>query len=94
MNMKCQICQRKLNRRIYGVHIHHFIKQQQYAKNKRFYDENNIKQKKIPLCFKCHDIVHTSFDDKKFNKQLERAYSKIFNLKLADYIFIKKHLTY
>ena len=42
----------------YTHHLHHFIKQQDYKKNKAWYDERGIKQKLILLPIYLHEFVH------------------------------------
>lgn len=76
---KCEICGKKYNRGIYGIHIHHKIKQQQYDKNPEWFEGQGIKQRTHILCYQCHARIHAGLTDKKL---LEK-----YGINRSDYLW-------
>lgn len=87
----CEICGKVANYSIFGIHEHHWIKQQQYKKNPEWYEENGLHQKTFDLCYLCHDAIHHS-SEKTFLERCSNAYKAKTGLvlKRSDFLFNKK----
>ena len=65
----CEITGITASRDLFGIHKHHFIKQQHYKKDPVWYQERGIKQRLIYLWYKLHASVHSGISDKAFKKR-------------------------
>ena len=66
---KCCVTGKVLPRGLFGENIvssHHYIKQQHYKKNKKWFDDNGIKQKVMWLRGDIHSSLHSAMNDKRF----------------------------
>lgn len=54
-------------------HMHHYIKQQDYRRNKKWYDERGINQKLILLPVQCHNDLHNCVRNFKEKYGIERS---------------------
>ena len=85
MYYKCHITKKIGKRCIFGIHLHHYIKQQHYRKNKKWFEDNGIKQKTFWLYFTVHQDLHNMNDEKFYRK---------YKIDKNDYLFNKrKYLT-
>lgn len=71
-------------------HLHHFIKQQDYKRNKAWFDERGIKQKLILLPVHVHEQCHYSAIKSLTNKEFKEKYKisrweLIFNRRYSKY---------
>lgn len=74
----------------YICHLHHYIKKQDYDRNKEWFEERGIKQKLILLPIPCHEQVHFQAVKNLSDAEFENKY-KISRWKL---IFSRKHSEY
>lgn len=71
----------------YTHQLHHYIKQQDYKKNREWFEERGIKQKLILLPIWLHMLVHNSpgsmvLSDEDFKKKIKiNRYDLLFNRK-------------
>lgn len=70
--------------------LHHYIKQQDYKRNKSWYDERGIKQKLILLPIHVHEQVHNkaikNLTDKDFLEKFKISrWDLVFNRKFSKY---------
>lgn len=70
--------------------LHHFIKQQNYRKNKAWFDERGIKQKLILLPIYLHEQVHNQAVKNLTDEQFKEKY-KISRWEL---LFNRRHTEY
>ena len=56
----------------YTHHLHHYIKQQDYNRNKKWYDDRGIKQKLILLPVQCHIDLHNCISNFKEKYGIDR----------------------
>ena len=72
-------------------HIHHYIKQQEYNRNKQWFDDRGIKQKLFLLPVWLHHIVHNDpaganlTDEEFFNKFKISRWDLLFNRRYSKY---------
>ena len=71
-------------------HLHHFIKQQDYKRNKEWFDTRGIKQKLILLPVWLHEQVHyqavKSLSNKEFKEKYKISrYDLVFNRRYSKY---------
>lgn len=71
----------------YTHHLHHFIKQQEWNRNKQWFEERGIKQKLILMPIWAHNEVHgMQYSDAEFKKK--------FNISRWELLFNKRHTKY
>jgi hypothetical protein len=74
----------------YYMQIHHFIKQQDYRRNKKWYDERGIVQKLFLIPIALHESIHCQgikhLTDNEFYAQ--------YGVKRSDMLFNRKWSTY
>lgn len=73
----------------YFYQLHHYIKQQEYKRNKKWFDDRGIKQKLILLSVPCHEQVHQqaikNLTDEEFeNKYGISRWELLFNRKYRE----------
>lgn len=71
-------------------HIHHFIKQQEYNRDKQWFDERGIKQKLILLPVWLHEQVHNqaicNLTDEQFKEKFKISrWDLVFNRRYSKY---------
>ena len=71
--------------------LHHFIKQQDYRRNKGWFDEHNVKQKLILLPKWLHLIVHSSPYGAKLTDQ---EFEQKFKISRWDLVFNRRYSRY
>ena len=74
----------------YTHHLHHYIKQQEYDRDKQWFDDRGIKQKLFLLPINLHEQVHNtaiySLPDKEFElKYKVSRWELLFNRKHSKY---------
>lgn len=69
----------------YGWHLHHFIKAQDYKRNRKWYEENNIIEKLIFMACK----MHTHLEDPIYGLSDEEFY-KVYHIQKNVLLFNKK----
>jgi hypothetical protein len=71
----------------YTHHLHHFITQQEWKRNKEWYKERGIEQKLILMPVWVHREIHDmQYSDKEFEKK--------FNVSRWDLLFNRHHTKY
>lgn len=88
---KCEICGSIKPYAIFGIHEHHYIKQQQYKKNPQWYEDLGIHQKTFDLCYLCHDALHHC-SEKTFLERCGEIYKQRTgkDLRRKDFLFNKQ----
>jgi hypothetical protein len=82
MKYRCFITKKIYNHALFGIHLHHYIKQQHYNNNKKWFADRNIKQKIIPLYYKVHADLHSGMNNVRFfNKYGIERNKLLFNRK-------------
>lgn len=74
----------------FKYHLHHYIKQQDFKRNEKWFEEKGIKQKLILLPIFIHEQVHcigvNNFSDEGFKKRFKISrWQLIFNRKRTIY---------
>lgn len=74
----------------YTHQLHHYIKQQDYKKNREWFEERGIKQKLILLPIYLHEQVHyqavKSLTNKEFKEKYKISrYDLVFNRRYSKY---------
>lgn len=74
----------------YTHHLHHYIKQQDFKKNKTWFNERGIKQKLILLPVWVHEQVHYSAVKSMTNKEFKEK----FKISRYDLVFNRRYSKY
>lgn len=74
----------------YFYQLHHYIKQQEYKSNKKWFDDREIKQKLILLSVPCHEQVHQQAIKNLTDEEFEDKYG----ISRWDLLFNRKHSEY
>ena len=74
----------------YTHHLHHYIKQQDYKRNKEWFDKNAIRQKLIILPIHIHEIIHNqgikNLTDSEFEQKFKISrWDLVFNRRYSKY---------
>lgn len=74
----------------YFYQLHHYIKKQDYDRNKQWFEERGIKQKLILLSVPCHEQVHQQAIKNLTDEEFEDKYGisrwkLLFNRKHSEY---------
>lgn len=72
-------------------HIHHYIKQQEYKRNKQWFDDMGIKQKLFLLPVWLHHIVH---NDPAGANLSDAEFKEKFNVSRWDLLFNRRYSEY
>ena len=82
---KCAITGKEGLNSVWGIHLHHYVKDQQYNKNPEWFIDNGIEQRLIPLWFTVHDCIHHR-SEKTFMKE----YGDKYGVKRLDFLWNRK----
>ena len=74
----------------YSHQLHHFIKQQDYKRNREWFDERGIKQKLILLPVQMHEEVHYQGIKNPTNKEFKEKYK----ISRYDLVFNRRYSKY
>lgn len=75
----------------YTHHLHHFIKQQDYKRNREWFEQRGIKQKLIILPIWLHLVIHDSpggihYTDEQFKENYKISrWELVFNRRYSKY---------
>ena len=70
--------------------LHHFIKNGEYARNQKWYDERGIQQKLILLPIYLHEQVHLQA----VNNMSDEEFEQHFKISRWDLVFNRRHSEY
>ena len=66
--------------------LHHYIKQQEWKRNREWFTVHDIKQKLILLPKHIHELVHNCMDDEAFEKKFKISrWDLVFNKRYSKY---------
>lgn len=69
----------------YTHHLHHYIKQQDWKRNQKWFEERGIEQKLILLPVQCHVDLHNCISNFKEKYNIDRA-ELLFNRRNYEHI--------
>lgn len=82
---KCDVTGIETFRGIFGIHCHHFIKQQHIKKDPQWFEDNGIHQKEFNLHYKLHDCIHHRSE-----KAFMEEYGEKYGIKRSDLLWNRK----
>lgn len=74
----------------YTHHLHHYIKQQDYKRNREWFEQRGIKQKLILLPIYLHQIIHYQGIKNPTNKEFKEKYK----ISRYDLVFNRRYSKY
>lgn len=74
----------------YAFNLHHYIKQQEYKRNEKWFRDRGIEQKLILLSIPCHEQVHLQAVKNLSDDAFEMAYG----ISRWELLFNRKHSQY
>ena len=82
---KCEVTGEWGNESVWGIHKHHYIKQQQYHKDPQWFIDNGLHQRIIYLNYKVHDCLHHRSE-----KTFMAEYGDEYGIKRSDLLWNRK----